>query len=102
MTYLLHDTANGLSRSDRAYAQGKLAKLVKFLPGLRSVNLVHAEDKLDHKAELHIHGDGVVLRVIGKAKSIRAAVDLAVNRACGKLKRVRSKVVTRKRAPVPA
>lgn len=102
MTYLLHDTASGLSRSDRAYAEGKLSKLAKFLPGLRRVQLVHAEDKFDHKAELHIHGDGVVLRVIGKAKSIRAAVDLAVQRASGKLRKVKSRVVERKKSVAPA
>ena len=95
MTFLLHDTASGLSRSDRAYAESKLTKLAKFIPGLRSVQFVHGEDKLDHHAEIHIKADGVALRVCGHARSLREAVDKAVARAVGKLRKVRGKVLAR-------
>ena len=95
MTFLLHDTASGLSRSDRAYAENKLTKLAKFLPNLRSVQFVHGEDKLDHKAELHIQGDGVALRVCAKARSWREAIDKAVGRASGKLRKTRGKILSR-------
>ncbi|MES1227226.1 MAG: HPF/RaiA family ribosome-associated protein [Armatimonadota bacterium] len=95
MTFLLHDTASRLSRSDRAYAESKLTKLAKFLPGLRRVHFVHTEDKLDHQAELHIQADGVALRVCAKARDIRSAIDRAVERASGKLRKVRGKVLSR-------
>ena len=95
MTFLLHDTASGLSRSDRAYAESKLNKLAKFLPSLRSVQFVHGEDRLDHRAELHIQADGLAIRVCAKARNIREAVDKAVGRACSKLRKVRSKGLSR-------
>jgi ribosomal subunit interface protein len=96
MTFLLHDVASGITQNDRAYAETKAGKLTRLLPNLRTVQLVHRTDRSDHCAELHLQSDGIMIRICGKAKSVREAVDTAFDRAAGKLRRLRDRSVRRR------
>lgn len=96
MTFLLHDVASGLTQNDRAYAETKLSKLAKLMPNLEAVQMVHREDRNDHCAELHLRGVTGVMRICGKAKSVRQAVDSAFLRAAAKLRRLRDRQVRRR------
>lgn len=92
MTILLHDTAKGLSLLDRAYATKKLEKLAKFMPEISVVELHHGVDRLDHKSDIWIRGGGHVIRVSSRHAAIRASLDLAIQKAAERLRRVHAKV----------
>lgn len=96
MTFLLHDVASGLTQNERVYAETKVSKLARLMPSLHTVQMVHREDRNDHCAELHLLGASGVMRICGKAKSVRLAVDAAFERAAGKLRRLRDKSVRRR------
>lgn len=109
MDVLVRNAEGNLSKADREYAAKKLGKLNRYFNAATSVEIVHHEQKqqhkMSHRIEVTVHADGLFIRGDEVDVSIHAAIDKATDRMENRLRRLKSKIVKshhRKGYAVPA
>jgi putative sigma-54 modulation protein len=71
----------------REYAEKRLQKLEKFLPGLREATVRECVERNMHRVEVTIEGDGVILRGEERTNNMYASVDLVLDKLEQRIKR---------------
>ena len=108
MDVLVRNAEGNLSDSDRIYAAKKLGKLDRYFHAATKVEIVHHEEKqqhkLAHRIEVTVHADGLYLRGEDHDVSVHAAIDKVADKVGNRLRRLKSKLVQshrQKGRPVP-
>lgn len=80
----------------RRYAEGKVAKLGRFLPKITEARLVLATERYQQRAEITLQTKGATLHAEAAAGEFHAAIDLAVDNLEQQARRRKERVVARK------
>lgn len=109
MEVLVRNAEGNLSQQDREYAAKKLGKLGRYFNAATKVEIVHREEKLQHKPchriEVTVHADGLYMHGEEKDVSLNAAIDKVADKIENRLRRLKTKIVRSHRhkgRPVPA
>ncbi len=109
MEVLVRNAEGNLSTKDREYAAKKLGKLDRYFNSATKVEIVHREEKQQHKPchriEVTVHADGLFLRGEECDVSVNAAIDKVAEKMENRLRRLKTKIVRSHRhkgRPVPA
>lgn len=95
MEVLVRNAEGNVSDHDREYAAKKLGKLGRFFNHATKVEMVHKEEKSVHRVEITVHADGLHIRGEESDGSVRAAIDKAIEKIEGRLRKHKSKIVER-------
>jgi putative sigma-54 modulation protein len=97
MEILIRNAEGNLSEKDREYASTKFNKLSHFFAKATKVEIVHREEKLQHKAvhriEVTVNADGFIVRGEDADASIHAAIDKVADRLETRMKKVKEKLI---------
>ncbi|MBS1724235.1 MAG: ribosome-associated translation inhibitor RaiA [Armatimonadetes bacterium] len=97
MEVLVRNAEGNLSPKDREYASKKLGKLDRYFHTATKVEIVHREEKDQHRAahriEVTVHADGLFLRGEEHDVSLNAAIDKVADKMENRLRRLKSKIV---------
>lgn len=97
MELLVRNAEGNLTAKDREYAAKKLGKLDRYFHNATKVEIVHREEKQQHKPahriEVTVHADGLFLRGEDCDASINAAIDKVADKMENRLRRLKSKIV---------
>lgn len=109
MEVLVRNAEGNLTPHDRDYAAKKLGKLGRYFHAATKVEIVHREEKIQHKpahrVEVTVHADGLYLHGEEHDVSLHAAIDKVADKIENRLRRLKSKIVSSHRhkgRPVPA
>lgn len=109
MEVLVRNAEGNLSTKDREYASKKLGKLDRYFHTASKVEIVHREEKDQHRAahriEVTVYADGLFLRGVEHDVSLQAAIDKVADKMENRLRRLKSKIIRAHRhkgRPVPA
>lgn len=97
MEVLVRNAEGNLSESDREYAAKKLGRLSRYFHQASKVEIVHREEKLDHRIEITVFADGLTLRGEEHDPHLRAAIDKVTDKMEGRLRRLKTRIVARHR-----
>lgn len=92
MEILIRNAEGNLSTRDKDYAAKKLGKLDRYFHSAQKVELVHREQKLNHKIEVTVFADGMTLRGEESDASLRAAIDKVADKLENRLKRLKGRI----------
>lgn len=108
MELLVRNAEGNLTDKDRDYAAKKLGKLDRYFNSAQKVEIVHREEKQQHKPshriEVTVHADGLFLRGEECDASISAAIDKVADKMENRLRKLKSRIVQSHRhkgRPVP-
>lgn len=97
MDVLIRNAAGHLSVEDREYATKKLGKLDRYFEAVSRVEILHTEDRNQHKQvqkiQVNVSGDGLYLKGVEADTSIRAAIDAVAENLELRLRKNKSKIV---------
>lgn len=97
MEVLIRNAAGNLSTEDREYAAKKLGKLDRYFEAVSRVEILHSEDRQQHKpvqkVQVNVSGDGLYLKGVEADTSIRAAIDAVAENLESRLRKHKSKIV---------
>lgn len=86
-----------MSTEDREYAAKKLGKLDRYFHAASRVEIVHHEEKNQHKPahriEVTVHADGLFMRGDEVDVSLHAAIDKVADKMEHRLRKLKTKIV---------
>jgi len=89
-----------VSENLKDHAEKKISKLEKYFQQLIDTHLIFYKEKLDHVAEVIIHGDAVQFHAREKSSDFYSAIDLLVDKLESQVARYKDKIQSRKGAGV--
>jgi len=93
MDVLVRNAEGNLSPDDRKYAASKLSKLDRYFHQAHKVEIVHREEKLEHRIEITVFADGFTLRGEEHDSSVRAAIDKVADKMENRLRRLKTRII---------
>ena len=97
MELLVRNAEGNLSTKDREYAAKKFGKLDRYFHTAQKVEIVHREEKLQHRPahriEVTVYADGMFIRGEESDTSLTAAIDLVAMKMENRLRRLKTKIV---------
>ena len=93
MELLVRNAEGNLTEKDREYASKKLGKFDRYFNAAQKVEMVHRENKLDHRIEITVFADGFTLRGEDKDASVRAAIDKVASKMESRLRRLKGRII---------
>lgn len=93
MELLVRNAEGNLTEKDRDYASKKLGKFDRYFNSAQKVEMVHIENKLDHRIEITVFADGFTLRGEDNDSSVRAAIDKVAHKMESRLRRLKDRLV---------
>lgn len=95
---LVRNAHGNLTETNKEYASKKLGKLDRYFSAANRVELAHTEDKRgEHKIEVTVYADGVMLHGNERDTNLNAAIDKVVDKLESRLRRLKSKLIKRHR-----
>ena len=101
---LVRNAGGNLSERDRDYAAKKLGRLGRYFPHVDRVEIVHSEQKQDHRIQVTVFADGLTVRGEEVDGSTKAAIDRVSDKLevrLGRLKSRLSRAFRRGVKPIP-
>ncbi len=92
MDLLIRNAEGNLSAQEKDYAAKKLGKLDRYFNAAQKVELVHKEQKLNHKIEVTVFADGLTLRGEETDASVNAAIDKVADKLENRLRRLKGRI----------
>jgi len=97
MDVLIRNAEGNLSLENREYAAKKLGKLNRYFNSATKVEIVHHEErqqhKLSHRIEVTVHADGLYMRGDEHDVSVHAAIDKVADKMENRLRRLKSRII---------
>lgn len=93
MEVLVRNADGNLASRDREYAAQKLGKLDRYFHQAHKVEIVHREEKLQHRIEVTVLADHFTLRGEESDESVRAAIDKVADKMENRLRRLKTRLI---------
>jgi putative sigma-54 modulation protein len=95
---LVRNAHGNLTETNKEYASKKLGKLDRYFNAANRVELAHTQDKRgEHKIDVTVYADGVMLHGNERDSNLNAAIDKVVDKLESRLRRLKSKIIKRHR-----
>ncbi len=95
---LVRNAHGNLTETNKEYASKKLGKLDRYFHAANRVELAHTQDKRgEHKIDVTVYADGVMLHGNERDSDLNAAIDKVVDKLEARLRRLKSKIIKRHR-----
>jgi putative sigma-54 modulation protein len=98
MELLVRNADGNVAPGDRDYAAEKLGRLDRYFRKAERVEMVHREQRGQHRLEITVFADGLTLRIEETNSSMRVAIDKAAERMETRLRRLKRRLVKRSHA----
>jgi putative sigma-54 modulation protein len=93
MEVLVRNAEGNLSSQDREYASKKLSRLDRYFNQAHKVEMVHREEKNQHRVEITVFADGFTVRGEEHDESLRAAIDLVAEKLERRLRKLKGRII---------